>query len=403
MSVSRLFQIGPTPTLIVRNVSGNLSVSGWDRPEVQVRTRGEAEDLRIEENIEALTIFCEEDLWLRVPVQSTLTIEKAEANVSINLLLGSLRIGSVEGNVSLHSVSAVEIDHIEGNLTARLVAGDLHVHVVEGSVQIGKAAGDVQLDKIEGNLGLEEIGGDIQARVEGSARVRTPLAPGQQCIVQAEGNILCEVPRDVGAVFSLKAEGTIRVTDLGENHKVVAGEIVFEREPAQARLTLMAEGNIHLRGVQLRPIDEKEFVSTIEEELTLRAAELTQQISEQIEAQVHELARQLDSRLAQLNVDETLSVSIQERIQAAMRRAEERLTEALRRMEQRTQEREGRRRKGGWPSSPTPAAPSAPSRPKSSPLTEEERMMILRMVEQGKLSVDQAEQLLAALSGGKQG
>ncbi len=401
MSVLQLFQTGPTPTLIVRSVSGNLSVSGWDRPEVEVRTRGDAASLRIDQSAEALTISCEEDLGLRVPVQSTLIIEQVEENASINLLLGSLRIGDVEGNVALHSVSGVEIDHVEGNLTARLVAGDLRVGVVEGNAQIVKAAGEVQIERVEGSLNLEEVGGDIQVSVEGSARVRTPLAPGQQCTVQAEGSILCEVPRDVGAVFSLKADGAIRVSDLGENRKVVAGELIFEREPAHARLTLVAEGSIHLRGVQLRPIDEKEFVSTLEEELNLRTAELTQQITAQIEAQVNELARQLDSKLAQLNVDDALSASIQERVQAAMRRAEERLTEALRRMEQRTQERESRRRKGGWPSSPTPPAPSTP--PKRPPVTEEERMMILRMVEQGKLSVEQAEQLLAALSGGKRG
>jgi hypothetical protein len=82
-----------------------------------------------------------------------------------------------------------------------------------------------------------------------------------------------------------------------------------------------------------------------------------------------------------------------------MRRAEEKLAEAMRKMEQRTQESEGRRRKGGW--TPPPPPPAAP-KPKRSPATEEERMLILRMVEQGKLSVEQAEKLLAALNGGKQ-
>ncbi|MCS6825844.1 MAG: hypothetical protein NZ553_04435 [Caldilinea sp.] len=401
MSASQLFQTGPTPTLIVRSVSGNLSVSGWERSEVQARTRGDAESLQVDQSAEALTISCEEELGLRVPVQSTLLVERVEENASIDLLLGSLRIGSVAGNLSLHSVGGVEIDHVEGSLTARLVAGNLRVGSVEGNAQIVKAAGDVQLERVEGSLNLEEIGGDIQVSVEGSARVRTSLAPGQQCTVQAEGSIFCEVPRDVGAVFSLKADGAIRVSDLGQNRKVVAGELVFEREPAHARLTLVAEGSIHLRGVQFRPIDEREFVSPLEEGLTLRTAELTQQIAAQIEAQVNELARQLDSRLAQLNVDDALSASIQERVQAAMRRAEERLTEALRRMEQRTQGREGRRRKSGWPSPPLPASSVSP--PKRPPVTEEERMMILRMVEQGKLSVEQAEQLLAALSGGKRG
>mgnify|MGYP003383801076 CR=1 FL=1 len=48
-----------------------------------------------------------------------------------------------------------------------------------------------------------------------------------------------------------------------------------------------------------------------------------------------------------------------------------------------------------------PPAPPVPPKPKRAPATDEERMMILRMVEQGKISVEQAEKLLAALTGGK--
>ena len=89
-----------------------------------------------------------------------------------------------------------------------------------------------------------------------------------------------------------------------------------------------------------------------------------------------------------------------------MRRAEEKLAETMRKVEQRVQEAErrsgegdGRRRKSyGWVS---PPAPPAPPKPKRAPATDEERMMILRMVEQGKISVEQAEKLLAALTGGK--
>jgi hypothetical protein len=85
-----------------------------------------------------------------------------------------------------------------------------------------------------------------------------------------------------------------------------------------------------------------------------------------------------------------------------MRRAEEKFAEAMRRMEVRSGERGGpefdRRRKGyGWQSPPQPPVPPAP--PKRNPVSDEERMLILRMVEQGKISVEQAEKLLAALNG----
>ena len=43
------------------------------------------------------------------------------------------------------------------------------------------------------------------------------------------------------------------------------------------------------------------------------------------------------------------------------------------------------------PTPPTPPAPPAP------PVSEEERMMILRMLEQKKISLEEADRLLAAL------
>jgi hypothetical protein len=43
-----------------------------------------------------------------------------------------------------------------------------------------------------------------------------------------------------------------------------------------------------------------------------------------------------------------------------------------------------------------PPPPPAP-KPKPNPASAEERLMVLRMVEEGKISVEQAEKLLAAM------
>ncbi|MFO7632602.1 MAG: hypothetical protein R6W76_08690 [Caldilinea sp.] len=401
MGAPQILQSGPTPALTIHSVEGNLTLSGWDRPEVQVRVSGNGETLAIEQNEGAFALTCQEDLWLQIPVQSTVAIDNVEGNASISLILGSLTIDKIEGNAAIHSVSTISAGCIEGNLTARLIAGDLSVDEIEGNAQIAKVAGSVRLAMVEGNLVLDETGGNIEATVEGNVKVQTALAPAQQCTIRAEGSITCEIPREVGGVFSLKADGHIRVKDLGEDRSVRSGVLNFEREPASARLTLEAEGNILLRGAQPRSFDDAEFAGSIEEEMALRSVEITQQITAQIESQVNELSRQFDDKFARLGTNEELAATIQERVQSAMRRAEEKLAEAMRKMEQRTQESEGRRRKaGGWVSPPPP--PPAPPKARRSPATDEERMMILRMVEQGKLSVEQAEKLLTALNGGKQ-
>jgi hypothetical protein len=48
---------------------------------------------------------------------------------------------------------------------------------------------------------------------------------------------------------------------------------------------------------------------------------------------------------------------------------------------------------------PVPPVPPIPPTPPADPVSDEERMVILRMVEQGKISVGDAEKLLAALEG----
>jgi hypothetical protein len=122
--------------------------------------------------------------------------------------------------------------------------------------------------------------------------------------------------------------------------------------------------------------------------------------------------------LANLGSGDELATRVQEKVQSAMRRAEQQLGEAMRNAERRAAEAERRaaemdarqrKRDQNWgftpPYPPTPPRPPVPPTPPKAPkakgnnVNDEERLMILRMVSEGKLSVEQAEQLLAALNG----
>ncbi len=75
---------------------------------------------------------------------------------------------------------------------------------------------------------------------------------------------------------------------------------------------------------------------------------------------------------------------MQRKLEAAQRRAERKARAAERAA------RDRRRR---------PEPPEGPIKPRSEPVSDEERMMILQMLEQGKVTPEEAEQLLAALEG----
>ena len=96
---------------------------------------------------------------------------------------------------------------------------------------------------------------------------------------------------------------------------------------------------------------------------------------------------------------------ISRQVEQATARAAKRAEEAARRVE-RHAERQARRWRGGvkagrwnWAAGP-PGIPTPPS-PPSEPVAEEERMAVLKMLAEKKITAEQAEQLLNALEGGK--
>ncbi len=94
-----------------------------------------------------------------------------------------------------------------------------------------------------------------------------------------------------------------------------------------------------------------------------RAADLVQQVADQVESQVEAFTRQLNERLAQLDNGDAIAAKVQQKVQAAMRRAEEKITDAMQRAERQAERqaeryaaREDRRRVRGDAADATDAA-----------------------------------------------
>jgi len=146
-----------------------------------------------------------------------------------------------------------------------------------------------------------------------------------------------------------------------------------------------------------------------------QATDFAQQVVSQVERQMEQLARHLDQRLAHFGNDEEFAGRVQEKVQNAMRRAEEKMGEVMRHTEERMRAAEARaahkseaqRQQPQWrpgqppqpphAGRPVPPQPPVPPQAPVSPVDDEERRTILRMVSEGKITVEQADQLLAAL------
>jgi hypothetical protein len=409
MPASHIIATGPTPTLILGEVEGELQIIGWDRPELHAQGPRAGEIAHSEETHE-VELSARRNCMLQTPLQSSLRARQIEGHASLNLVLGAVQIEKVEGNFSSNSTGPLKIGSVDGNLTVRSVAGSFSAESIDGNARVAQIAGNLHLGTVDGNLNVSEIVGNVQASVDGNADLSLNLAEGQHVQVTADGNISCRIQPDAGAVVRLKADGTIRVKNLGEQRRSEDDCLEFVLGNGGAVLDLSADGDVLLMGGEVRSfgagaVFDSGVSEEMSEEMARRAAELGQQIAQQVESQVSVLTRELEEKLARMGDNEEMANKIQDRISAALRRAEEKLAETMRKMEVRS---EGdRRRKGyGWQTPPTPPVPPAPPVPPVAPparpkqqASDEERMMVLRMVEQGKLSIEEAEKLLRALNG----
>jgi len=453
MNITHTFQIGETPKIILQHVKGDLSIQGWTQPEVTLAADNATADDHTETG-GALEIRCDSDCRLQVPFGASIHALAVRGDTRVSQVNGTIALESVNGDLQLKSVGKTTLGeikgdfaiyHAEGNMSAKSIRGDAKAHIVNGVVNIENVSGDLRLQHVNGaivgnaggdlmardihgdfhienvggdanvgniegsfvgsNIGddltLAEIAGNVQATAGDDLSLRLTPRAGANYVVFAGGDATCRVPFECNAAVTLQAGGEVNIHRL----PVEAGEnphhCNFTLGNGESALAITAGGDISFGGSDMK-WRETDSGADATMDFGLRAGELVQQVASQVEMQVQAATSQLDRKLTELADNDDLVLRIQDKVQAAMNIAEIKIAEALGQAEQsikETQERaarseaQNRRQQQSWKVS----APPKSAKLASPPVSDEERLIILGMVDQGKISVEQAEQLLQAL------
>ena len=427
----------PSVTL---DVSGDLRLKGHD--ELQVIAKGASdEELTLEEREGQIWVTATSDCSLRVPRGANVHIKIVHGDALIKGLEGVLSGDVIHGELTLRDVGETSINAVYGEVSAKNIAGSLCFDRVEGNMQVK----DVQevftiTDRVNGNLRLDDVDMGATARVEGNITLRLDPGPGEKFEFTAEGNIFCRLPEDASVEVSVPRAAQVMVNLPGARSTApIKTPYSLSLGDGEASLTLNAEGNVVL---DRHAPDWSEFGDIdvqIGEEMEGMTEAIGQQVEAQLEAQMAAIESQLEAQMASLEMRigsfglsedqrrraeeraREASQRAQERAQEQMRRAQERLerklaesqrkieikTRAAERAAERASERGARRGRPplqftipNVPRVPNmPGRPFAPVKPAGEPVSEQERLMILRMLEENKISLEQAEKLLSALEG----
>ncbi len=342
--------------LTIREASGDLRLQGLAGPVDLEAVRGDA---RLEE-LAGQVLLNQADADLRVERVAELRIA-AGCQGDVRFVDGGLfSAATVAGDLRVVNAGRVEVGILHGDLWAEKVAG---------AVTVERAAGDARLSDIHGPVTLQAVAGDLRAqglnagltagRINGDVLLGGPFTAGSEYALVADGDIHLDLPADADALLAVRAGGRIR-SDLSLT-PAADGTPTFSATLGQGACRILLTGRGDVRITQ-EGAPKKAKTSYRDEPFT-ELGNLGERIRQQVAASL---------AAAGINIE--------------------------------TGERSwswgwnyGRRGRSPIPPEP-PRPPSPPERPKAPPrATTEEQLAILKMVEEGRITPEEADRLLRAL------
>jgi hypothetical protein len=357
--------------LRLRGRPGDLLIVEGDDPQVQ----------QIGEN-QPYVVRCGGDARITVPENVNVSIQQVGADAKITDLAGSLEIKTIGADLVVRGVQNIQIKNVgsdlrikraDGNVTIENVGADATIREVSGTVWVANVGSDLYVRNVEGSCIAERVGSDLVLSLD--------FLPDRDYRFRAGSDILCRVQADTDVQFIMPPDLDVHLdvaadmTEEGDHQIVTLGE-------GRAKVTIIGAESLRLVG------EEEDYMLTlgvqIEEELDARMSTLEEKLSERLAG----LDERIQSRAEQF-------ASQAERLTRRAEREAERAADHIRRSFDR-QTFKRKRDSGPRRMSFSAAIGGAPGR-KSEPVSEQERLMILQMVRENKISIEEAERLLAAL------
>ena len=366
--MSRNISAGKTPSIKIEAIDGDLSVVGWDGEDILIKT--DEDELSLQQNGDTVSFSCTDDVSLRIPRDASLFIERIGGDMALRGVVGSIQINEIDNDLSMRDVGNVSIETIKADFSLRGAKGNLAVKSV---------GGDVSIRDVEGNIALDSVADDLALR-------------------GARGNVKVNVGEDVVVYLEPKADGAYSIT---------AGDDILLVLKPNANVTLSMNGDeidVDWPGIENQE-DVTERVLVLGDGSAKIALNAGGDIRVTNNAEAGNSAEDFGN-FAGMNFDWSgFGERISRQVEQATARAAKRAEEAARRVERHAKRHAGRWganvKAGPWNWEMGPKGVPTPPAPPSEPVAEEERMAVLKMLAEKKITAEQAEQLLNALEGGK--
>lgn len=378
MTATRFEQDGVDVPVVLQNIGGDLRLRG--RPGDRLIVDGDNPVVEQIGEDQPYIVRCGGDVRISVPEDVNVSVQNVGGDAKLTDLAGSLDIKNVGGDMVVRNARNIQIKAVggdlrikraDGNVTIEKIGADATIREVSGAVWIAKVGADLYVRNVEGGCVVESVGSDLVLNLDFMPELEYRFAVGGDvlCRVQPEADVRFLLP--LGIDVQLDMEADISEDDDRQTILLGDGSVTVHIERAQSlRLVGQDEDYMLSLGVQIEEELEARM-STLEEKLNQQLAGLDERIqakSEQFATHAEKIARKAE-------------------------REAERAAEQIRR----SLDRQFKRKRDAGPRRMRFTVSDSTASRRTDPVSEQERLMILQMVRDNKISIEEAERLLSAL------
>jgi hypothetical protein len=415
-----------TPQIEVTDCAGDLVIRPW--MELAVKAQG---PYQMDEVESCLVFSSQGDLRLLVPEGATLRLGNVRGDLMIKGVRGDISLNEISGDAVLLNLTQVKAGNIQGDLAAKNSEGPLYVeaiygdaimrnidsdvsigsiygdfaaYYVSGNVRLGQCMGDINLRTINGEVSIDTGHRDANLRnlgslclikdIHGDIRLKGGLSAGKHSF-EALGDIVVRWPGNAPLQVVAKAADIRNRLPL-EDVKEIDDTLVGRIGNGDTIVNLRAGGRIVLKEGQL--IDEKwesEHKEAFDMDFMIDLADLGERISAEVHHSMARMTGEIETHFGP-EFAQNISTKVSQQAEKAAQKAEAAAEKARMYAEREVARAERAQQRRAAQYAPPPKRSPRPDVPHAKASTEEQ-LKILRMVEKGTISPDEASTLLEAL------
>lgn len=394
--------------LNVVSVGGNLFLTGWNQEEIRIKDLSDTDQIKTKKD--QVEIQMPGDAFIHIPHDLEVEIQSVSGDAVIKGISSELEIKSVSGDLTLSDTHSALAGSISGDLFAKRVQGDIKVENISGDALVDSIRGQISLRQVSGDIVLAEMGGGIEIYAGGEGTIDFRPVPWQAYKIEVGGNLSVSLPEDCDANLVIKSsEKDISLT-LGDlDIKSQSEELTQQVGEGGPTVILSAGGKIFVSGddfsvftgIKMNLDDFGSFAA----DFSAHTADQIKNSLGNLEFDLQESLSGLSETLEEIGLSEenlkNFGVQIEETSRMAAEKAELAAIKAQAKVEKKIASARKKALRAQAKVKQFDLGEFLETHAERKTVNEAERLMILEMLQEKKISLDEADGLLKALEGKK--